>query len=581
LGNGKVLIAGGNYINGAYAETNSAELYDPATGIFTITGAVCGSRRSFHTATLLSNGQVLIGGGVERYKQDITRNIWTTVLLSSACLYNPSSGTSVSTGNLNAPRSNHSATLLRDGTVLMASGNGGNSSLAEIYNPTTGTFSYTGSLNTWRTGHAAVLLNDGTVLIMGGSNPNTQAPLTSAELYNPPSGKFTAIGSLNTARLSPTATLLVGGAVLVAGGYSASSPLASSENYLSGMVYPKYVVLGVTYAPPGSASNVNYTNTTAFGSSSNLSNSFTQTNKFSTSVGYKTALFGVLPGGSVTGTFSTNWSNESDSSSSYTVNQTTANGTIVYGPTSSAVGLDHDADVVWIWLNPVTTFTELAPKNLDWTGFSYDMRDPLGRMDVYGVYMSYLNGDAAIPPNVASVLARSWAPNLVDGSGPGLTSNDLMTIAEADPFWQCVPNPSSCPTTVDSTRFSPNSSTNIQYEPPSVGNPPITQTGSITIQTTLGQGQGGQDQRSVGYAIDAKANGGWLGGFNIDIGFSQDFAWMNKWSTMSTQTVGQAASFSVTGPAYTDNYKGPTRFNVYQDTVYGTFMFFPCAGGSC
>jgi hypothetical protein len=266
------------------------------------------------------------------------------------------------------------------------------------------------------------------------------------------------------------------------------------------------------------------------------------------------------------------------------VNQTSSNGLIVRGPSSSAVGIDHDFDLVWIWLNPVDLFT-ITPSGtgniLHWTGDAYDMRDPVGRMDVYGIYVAYLNGDSAIPPDVASVLARTWAPAPVDGSGPGLTAAELTKIAEADPFWQCVPKPSACPTTANQTRFSPNSSTNIQYVPPPQGGQPTTQTGSITYQTTTSQGQGGTDERAISYGIDVKASGGFLVDFNVDINYSQTFTWTNKWSTTSTKTVGQSASFSVTGPQYSDHYTGPTEFNVYQDTVYGSFMFFPCSPGGC
>jgi hypothetical protein len=477
----------------------------------------------------------------------------------------------------------HSAVALPSGAVLIAGGNNsGGAPVSEIYSPTTGKFTNTGSMTTYRQAQGATLLNDGTVLIAGGLQIGVQNTyLASAELYNPSSGAFTTIGTLNTAWEAPL-TLLVGGAILVAGGANASGILLSSENYRSGMAYPKYVVVGVTYAPPGSASSVSYSNSTSFGTSSTMSSSFTNAKKFGVSVGFGTdSLFGLTPDGSITGSFSTSWSTESDSSKSYTVNKTTTDGISVGGPTSSALGLYHDADVVWIWLNPITTFTSLPNSNLVWTGNAYDLRDPVGRMDIYGLYVAYLNGDAAIPPNVSSVLARSWAPNLVDGSGPGLTSTDLLNIAKADPFWDCVPSPSKCPTTVDSTRFSPNSSTNIQFVPPAQPtDPPITQTGSIVTQTITGSAEGGQDQRVVGYAIDVKASGGFLVDFNVDINYSQDFTWLNKWSSTSMNTVGQTSSFSVTGPAYSDHYTGPTQFNVYEDSVYGTFMFFPCAG-SC
>jgi N-acetylneuraminic acid mutarotase len=73
LNNGQVLIAGGADVNGAYGQTGTAELYNPSTGLFTMTGSICGgnvvARRVNHSATLLSTGQVLVAGGEYSYKE--------------------------------------------------------------------------------------------------------------------------------------------------------------------------------------------------------------------------------------------------------------------------------------------------------------------------------------------------------------------------------------------------------------------------------------------------------------------------------------------------------------------------------
>src|SRR5439155_15338270 len=86
----------------------------------------------------------------------------------------------------------------------------------ELYNPATGTFVPTGSLNTSRYVHTATLLNNGIVLLAGGNG--SSGVLTSAELYDPATGTFTPTGSLNTSRYVHTATLLNNGVVLIAGG---------------------------------------------------------------------------------------------------------------------------------------------------------------------------------------------------------------------------------------------------------------------------------------------------------------------------------------------------------------------------
>jgi large repetitive protein len=196
LTNGQVLVAGGDNLS-------SAELYDPATGLWTATGSLATARGS-HTATLLPNGKVLVAGG------DGTNNS----ALASAELYDPATGHWTATGSLGAARAGHTATLLPNGKVLVV---GGGDIRAELYDPVTGVWTYTGSLVTARAGHTATLLPNGKVLVAGGDGTNNSA-LASAELYDPATGHWAATGSLGAARYRHTATLLPNGNVLVVGG---------------------------------------------------------------------------------------------------------------------------------------------------------------------------------------------------------------------------------------------------------------------------------------------------------------------------------------------------------------------------
>ena len=158
---------------------------------------------------------------------------------ATAELYDPIAQTFSSTGGLNTARQSASATLLSNGKVLIAGGlvNGAAGiGTAELYDPATGTFAFTGgSLNTPRGAHTATLLPDGTVLLAGGYNcPGTCTTpiLGSAEIYDPSTSIFTNTGSLSTARWQHTATLLNDGTALIAGGFSGSF-LSSSELYYS------------------------------------------------------------------------------------------------------------------------------------------------------------------------------------------------------------------------------------------------------------------------------------------------------------------------------------------------------------
>ena len=171
LQNGKVLIVGGA-LTAASDPDATAEVYDPATGIFTMTGAM-GTAREQHMATLLADGRVLIVGG--------TTSMGTGDLHPTATveIYDPSTGSFSVTGSMAESRTFHTATLLPSGKVLVAGG-GDENSTAEVYDPATGSFSITGGMEIGRSGNTATPLPNGSVLVAGGG---IFAGLASAELY--------------------------------------------------------------------------------------------------------------------------------------------------------------------------------------------------------------------------------------------------------------------------------------------------------------------------------------------------------------------------------------------------------------
>jgi hypothetical protein len=101
----------------------STQLYDPATGKFSPSGSMAGGRFG-NTATALSDGRVLIAGGLK----DTT----TGVAVATAELYDPNSGTFSSIGPMAEARVGQTSTLLSDGRVLIA---GGRTTSAELYQP--------------------------------------------------------------------------------------------------------------------------------------------------------------------------------------------------------------------------------------------------------------------------------------------------------------------------------------------------------------------------------------------------------------------------------------------------------------
>lgn len=353
---------------------------------------------------------------------------------------------------------------------------------------------------------------------------------------------------------------------------------------ITGFIEPKYVVLTVTYAPPGSASSVVYSNSTLLGTSLSFKNSFSSTVNQTTTVSGGFKIFGIGFGGSSTS--STQFSQQADTSSSVAVNETTTLSTTIPGPASSAVGLNHDVDIIWIWLNPVLNYSISSSGSLTWTGFSFDVRDPVGEMDVIGIPAAYLNGHQPMPSNIADVLARRWAPRALcntsdpncgsDGTeAPGLNASDLAAILKADPFANSnyvinIPSGSNC--TADG-RFCRTTNQNLQYSPPPAGGQPVTQSYSMVHQATDTQGQSASETRQVNFSTDLNSSFNFIISFNADLKSSNVLTTTNEWSATSTQQVGQTAAVTVTGPASTDNYTGPVEFEVFQDNIYGTFMF--------
>ncbi|HZT36696.1 MAG TPA: kelch repeat-containing protein [Bryobacteraceae bacterium] len=251
-----MLIAGGG--DSHASATNVAEIYNPANDVFTPAGSgFMPGERTYHTATLLKDGRVLIAGGMNRMGK----------ALATAVLFDPRGGRFIPTGSMAEPRYEAAATLLDDGRVLVSGGASTSegyagagqerqeeqsTDTAELYDPVTGRFSSAGkservyditsnrmlvraSMTAARRAHTATLIAAGPlagqVLIAGGIGDQNK-PLASAELYDPKANAFTPTGSMLVARSYQTATALRDGRVLVAGGTDAADKaLATAEIY--------------------------------------------------------------------------------------------------------------------------------------------------------------------------------------------------------------------------------------------------------------------------------------------------------------------------------------------------------------
>jgi WD40 repeat protein len=232
LPDGKVLVAGGrNTTSGNPNGTilGSAELYDASSGSWSATGSMSAAREN-HTATLLPDGKVLVVGGFA-----VTSDNPNGTTLATAELYDPATGIWSATGSMSTAREGHTATLLPDGKVLVVSGDtvtvravGGSTvtdprplASAELYDPASGTWTATGKMVYG--GGTATLLPDGKVLVAGGSWSSgsfggSGYGAATAELYDPASGTWTATGNMTAGRTASMATLLLAGKVLMACG---------------------------------------------------------------------------------------------------------------------------------------------------------------------------------------------------------------------------------------------------------------------------------------------------------------------------------------------------------------------------
>jgi N-acetylneuraminic acid mutarotase len=200
-----------------------------ANGTWTFTGSLHNARDG-HTATLLPNGSVLVAGG--------ENNNGAT---ASTEVYSPVTSSWSKSGNLKTARSGATAVLLSSGSVLIAGGCisnclGATTATAELYNSTNQSWASTSSMATARTYFGAVMLPGGKVLVVGGCttlNANGCGGVTAnAEIYDPSTGRWSSTGSMHAARGNLTVTLLPNGKVLAAGGINAANnPVATAELY--------------------------------------------------------------------------------------------------------------------------------------------------------------------------------------------------------------------------------------------------------------------------------------------------------------------------------------------------------------
>jgi hypothetical protein len=232
LADGTVLIAGGATCSDEPAPIKSLEILDPKTATFHAAGELTVPRFDL-SATLLQNGKVLIAQGYDSAHTAVARTE----------LYNPATGAVEYGGSMMTPRCFASQTKLANGMVLFAGGircddpEHAAITAVEIYDPA-GQFARVGEMNVARVCQSATLMKDGKVLIAGGATGfGYAAALDSAEIYVPEKATFSPTGNMTKPRACASGTARDDGTVLIKGGHSQTTPgtppvdLTDSEIY--------------------------------------------------------------------------------------------------------------------------------------------------------------------------------------------------------------------------------------------------------------------------------------------------------------------------------------------------------------
>lgn len=379
-----------------------------------------------------------------------------------------------------------------------------------------------------------------------------------------------------------------------------------------GYINPKYVVSTLMYAPPGSKSTAVYTNSSTVSSTTTVTETFTSST--TESVGTGTALLGAgvtdVTGwlnGTEVSTSSNTVTEQSQNSDSVTLTTTTSSGLEVLGPASDYVGVDHDYDVVRVWINPILLFTVYdttvaGETKVGWWGYGWSALDTTAPIDIWPIPIGCLNGDIAATASACApalkAFKRPWAAseNWPSGQGPGLTAADLANILASDPWGSCKPSDpvgsSACPNYTAGflfPNFALSDQTDMAYTQAAPGGQPAPE-GPFSVSTTNSEVETTQTTATYSqtYGYEEKLSA-FFGLFTLDSTESQTLTWSNMYNSSLTQTSTKTGTVTIIPPACSGNPCNPsyppatetfgtaTAFDIFIDYRFGTFAFLPSA----
>ena len=238
LATGEILVVGGLDRADPHVTNTESELVNVKTGAVTVLKQQL-MGRLHQTMTRALGDEVVVTGGVV-FKD----TYWDPV--DRVDIYRPLEQKWVSASPLMDARSDHAATALLNGNVMVIGGNQGPRLLqsVEIYDVRDDRWLRASPLPEPRTSHSAFLLRDGRVLVAGGIGPRGVA-MDSTFIYNPPADQWTEGPRMTLARVQHAAVPLANGDILFIGGDGAAS--GTSERWVADL--GRFVTSGTLVDP--------------------------------------------------------------------------------------------------------------------------------------------------------------------------------------------------------------------------------------------------------------------------------------------------------------------------------------------
>ena len=334
---------------------------------------------------------------------------------------------------------------------------------------------------------------------------------------------------------------------------SEKEPKPPTGPSVSGTVQPKYYILSVIYAPPGTkggdiSSSVKYGRGSTTGTTVSSSSSFKNSNSVSVSTD-----LGVVQGLEASYEYSRNTSK----SNSLDIKKSASK--VIDMPGPSVDGIDHDRDQIWLWLNPTLKLT-LTPTSVSWTV------DNTRNAVIMFVFAGDLRNPSRMNPSVAETLRTH-----------GITTQDFPEILKADPF-ATRSGPLGVftqqrPIFIDRRRFKSLGFT-FPYQPPFAPGDKAT---TLTFKAENSTTESSASSVETAHTVGLKASVEFQIPLKAKLNLEGKWTWTNSTTNSTSAEAKESASVTIGGPSF--GYTGPTNIQVYFDVLYKTFLFVPVGSG--